>query len=236
MVPEAILLGGPALPIGAVCDGCNHHFGSNLEAMLVRHHLIAIPLQMMAIPGKGGRPRAKLGLYERGVKEGAAITFPVQKPIPRYDANGVRIGFSFTPKVDKRFDMNRFSRALHLIAFNAAALHRGLEAVLDAQFDDVRRYVRAPRRKERWPFIEICEQLERFVPGVSVQGLELEGRDVVRLQIFNTCFYVDLLNSGCLLAARSDDIGRTVNIIGPDWVAPEEPPSDPTKHYRVSVF
>src|SRR5688500_9551120 len=79
-VAEALYPHGPVMPPGAICDHCNHYFGANLESMLVQHPAIALPMQLHGLPGKTGKPRAKLGTFERDVEPGYSITFPSTKP------------------------------------------------------------------------------------------------------------------------------------------------------------
>lgn len=119
-LPEALLRNGPALSIGAICDACNHYAGTNLEAILVEHPAIAFPLQLLGVPGKNGKPRAKLGVFERGIEEDAAVTFAIPTPEISLGPDGVTRA-EFEIGLDPGFNMMQFRRALYHAAFNLAA-------------------------------------------------------------------------------------------------------------------
>jgi hypothetical protein len=142
-LPEAILRNGPIMTHGLICDGCNN-YSAQLEAVLVSHPAIAMPIQLLGLKGKKGKPRTKLGEFMRGAEDGATITFATTEPIITVDPDGVRRA-TIKSLPDPRFDMAKFSRALHLAAFNVAALNRGAEWALDPARDAVRAYVRKPR-------------------------------------------------------------------------------------------
>lgn len=233
-LPEALLRGGPALPVGTVCDGCNHYAGANLESVLVRHPAIALPLQLLAIPGKTGKTRKKLGVYETGVEPDAAVTFPVEEPVITLGADGIRRA-TVRGKADPSFDMDPFRRSLYHGAFNLATLHRGYEWALGLQNDPVRKYVRHPKKKERWTFLQAHHTVYSTRAPITAESLEVEGADIIRFRFFQVEFYVDLLNSGCLETARFDPSGAG-SVIGWNWKTPKPPPSDSTRHFRVSIL
>lgn len=231
--PEGLYPRGPALKRGIVCDACNHYFGAKLESALLAHPLIALPLQLMGIPGKRGKARKKLSVYERDVVPDADVTFPIAAPKISYDRFGVRT-FTFQPLVDKNFNMDCFRRALYHIGFNLVVANRGLEAARDARYAPLRNYVRRPRSGERWPFLQIITtSFEVFVPSVGAKAIDLSGRDLLVLTIFNTNFVIDLLNSGCLLTAEAEGSAK---IIGPDWTPEAQEQAPPGTHYRVSIL
>jgi hypothetical protein len=130
---------------------CNHYFGAKLESVLLSHPLIALPLQLMGIPGKKGKARKKLSIYEREVVPDADITFPIAPPKVSYDQHGVGT-WTFQPLVDKNFDMDCFRRALYHIGFNLVIANRGIEVARDERYAPLRNYVRRPRLGERWTF------------------------------------------------------------------------------------
>jgi hypothetical protein len=231
--PEGLFPKGPALKRGIVCDSCNHYFGAKLESVLLSHPLIALPLQLMGIPGKRGKARKKLSIYEREVVPDADITFPIAPPKVSYDQYGVGT-WTFQPLVDKNFDMDCFRRALYHIGFNLVVANRGLEISREERYAPLRNYVRRPRSGERWPFVQIITtSFEVFLPSVGAKAIDLTGRDLLILTIFNTNFCIDLLNSGCLLTAKAEG---SATVIGPDWVPATQEQTPPGAHYRVSIL
>lgn len=231
--PEGLYPGGPALKRGIVCDRCNHYFGAKLESVLIAHPLIALPLQLMGIPGKEGKARKKLSIYERDVEPDAEITFPIAPPKFSRNTRGERTA-TFQPLVDRKFDMDRFRRALYHIGFNLVVANRGIQESQDPRYRPLRTYVRRPRTGERWPFVQaLTHSLKVFVPKVGAELLDVKGREIVRMRIFNTQFYVDLLNSGCLLSARTEG---SATVIGPEWKAHDQEKAAPGVHYRVSIL
>jgi hypothetical protein len=217
-----------------VCDSCNHYAGRKLERVLVGHPLIAIPLQLGRLPGKAGKPRKRLGVYEIDVTPEGGITFPIEEPKIWIDKKGVkRAKFSIHPLIDPNFDFDRYRRALHHIGLNLTAINEGLETVLREEFDPVRKYVRAPKKNERWPFVEITEQFSKFVPGVDAKRLSFDRGLLIRLRIFNTTYFIDLLNSGCLLTSRVS--GKGAKIFLPEYKSPT-PKVDPRRRYRATII
>src|SRR5690606_34628734 len=65
--PEAIYPNGPCLPPGVICDPCNHYVGTKLEPVLLGYPLIALPLQVAELPGKKGKARKRIGIFDREV-------------------------------------------------------------------------------------------------------------------------------------------------------------------------
>ena len=231
--PEGLKPGGPALKPGIVCDKCNHYFGANLESVLLSHPHIALPLQLMGVPGKKGKARKKLSVYEREVEPDADVTFPIAPPKISYDEFGVR-SWTLQPLIDKNFDMDCFRRALYHIGFNLVVAHRGLEAAREERYAPLRKYVRRPLLGERWPFLQITTPPSRSLrTSVGARAVPLEGRELLAIAIFNTTFCIDLLNSGCLLTAR---VEGSATIIDPDWVPATQEQAPPGTHYRASIL
>jgi len=52
------------------------------------------------------------------------------------------------------FDLLKYRRALHHIAFNAVASIVGEAQVLRPEFDSLRKYLRSPKRGEAWTYAE----------------------------------------------------------------------------------
>lgn len=235
--PEALVPEGPTLPLGAVCDHCNHYIGANLETALIGHPLIAFPIQMVGLPGKKGKARKKLGIFERGIESDMVVTFPVARPSLSVDPNDDRIArFSFSATPSSVGEMDRLRRALHHIALNLWALNRGVESALEPRFNAVRHYVRRPRPRERWPFVQLVQQLTFFENGVGARRVPFEGAELMRIRIFNTEFWVDLLNTGIFRRAlvTGDGQGHGM-VVDPDWKPVPHEAALPGVHHRISI-
>jgi hypothetical protein len=123
--------------------------------------------------------------------------------------------------------MDRFSRGLHMIAFNLAALNRGIETAFESRYDQVRKYIRAPRLRERWPFLQVIgpSEMVKLVPEVfpvGPAGKEGDG-DFVRFEQFNFSWIVDLANTGLLKREGvrvSSDLKISWKVIDSDWTPP----------------
>jgi hypothetical protein len=79
----------------------------------------------------------------------------------------------------------------------------------------------------------ITTSFEVFLPGVGAKAIDLTGRDLLVLTIFNTNFCIDLLNSGCLLTAKAEG---SATVIGPDWMPASQEKAPPGTHYRASIL
>jgi hypothetical protein len=228
--PEALFRRGPVFPIGTICDKCNQYLGNELETMLVQHPLISAQIQSYGLPGKKG-VRKKLGVFERPQAERPVLRFLCQEPAPRFDERGIRIGFSVTPVWNPNFDMDRFSRGLHMIAFNLAVANRGIETAFGQQYDAVRKYIRQPKRGERWPFLQVIgpNKPVKLVPEVRPIGPESGGgeADFVMIEQFNFAWCVDLSNSGLLRSGGievTSTVGASWEVIDQRWTPPEDRP------------
>lgn len=245
--PESLLLDGPALQIGELCDGCNQYFGKELETMLTMHPLIAMQIQSFGLVKKKRKERKKLNVFERVREDGKTVLqFAVAPPVFKYEF-GVRVGATLTPLWDANFHMGRFSRGLHMIAFNLAVLNRGSKMAFHPRYAPVRNYVRKPRSGEFWPFLQVVQDLSKvnlhpYVTPIPPTGAA-KGDGVgeyTGISLFNLHFVVDLLNTGTLKAGRvrvSEPVGEAA-IIDSDWVPPRQEPhliGDKQAHYRVTV-
>lgn len=225
-LPEAVYRGGPAFPVGVICDKCNEYLGTKLETMLVKHPVVSMQMQSYGIPGKKG-VRRQLGVFERTQGDHPTLSFPVAEPKFRYNKQGIRIGFTVMPLWDPHFDMDRFSRGLHMIAFNLAVLRRGIDTAFDAHYDRVRRYIREPGKGERWPFLQVIgpHTAVKLVP--EVRPVECEGADLVKIELFNVIWWVDLQNSGVLRRdqVRVESNGDTSwDLVDSNWKPPKDEP------------
>ncbi len=115
-----------------------------------------------------------------------------------FDSKGIQV----TVKDPPQFDNLLFRRALHRFAFSVAAHEKSPGYVLQARFDPVRKYIRAPHRGETWPYAQVIvkrtakrSELENRISFAFVP--EAPGM-CVRLSIFVDDFFVDLFNTGGL--------------------------------------
>ena len=187
--PQAIGKNEFILPRGAECDGCNAYVG-DLENCLISQPYISLVLQLLRIPGSKGRPRVLIG--NAGISDdGKSVVMPVA------DATIGNDGASARPIVHKNFDLDRFRRALHRVAFGMYAYSYGVEAALAHRFNAVRRYVRFNEPPTPWPFAQ--QGLPEFIESrVGAYFQPKGGALLVRLEICELDFAVDLLNSGAL--------------------------------------
>lgn len=242
--PEALLPNGPAFAVGDMCDKCNQYFGKELETMLTMHPLIAMQIQSHGLPGKKGKERKRLNVFERVVEENRTVLqFNVAPPKFEYDSNGIRVRANITPLWDPNFCMGRFSRVLHMIAFNLAVLNRGLDMAFEPIYTAVRDYVRKPRPGEFWPFLQVVQGLSDVRLKAQVTPLApTDGGDggLVAISLFNLHFIVDLLNSGTVTPdhIRVSEPAGDIRIIGPDWKPPQQEPHGVGAEqirYRVTI-
>ncbi len=242
VIPEAIYPGGPVLPTGVECDRCNQYAGSKLETHLVRHPVLARLIQLMGLPGKEGVPRKKLGVFERNAEPEVTVSYPVEPPVECYGPDGNR-EWRVRTVVDPEFNLARFSRGLHHVGLNVVAHLHGAGRALDSRFNAARRFVRKPKNgEERWTFVQLCEQMERFSPKVRAFSRPLaDGWDgwIVGLQFYNAHFYIDLCNTGCLLRTRIRGHVLAAHVVGPDYVppkrsAPEQLAGGGTRHWMLT--
>ena len=68
---------------------------------------------------------------------------------------------------------------------------RGVDFVLQEPFDPVRRYIRAPRAGERWPYGE-DRVPGKLVTRIAVEVVNGADGEAFRMQLFNGVFFVDL--------------------------------------------
>lgn len=245
--PESLLLDGPAFAVGEMCDKCNQYFGKELETMLTMHPLIAMHIQSYGLLGKKRKARKRLNVFERVQEEGETVLrFATASPIFQYNAHGIRVGARISPLWDSNFHMGRFSRGLHMIAFNLAVLNRGVDMAFEPRYTPVREYIRKPRSSEFWPFVQVVQDLSEVklhpyvAPIEPIDAHENSFGELVGINIFNLHFIVDLLNIGILKEGRirvSEPAGE-VAVIGPDWAPPRQEPQivgDKEVHYRVTI-
>lgn len=218
--PEALHANDEVLPRGSVCDSRNQYLGRRLDENLIRYPSIALAIQFLAAPGKSGKSRKLIGSIEReipGDVEALLRTF-TEKPTIVTAAAGSRRAI-VQLKSDPQFRMPRFRRALHHVAFNVIAKMEGPEHMLSEHWDAARNYIRSPKNEtESWGFAQLTPSMDSIPRAVQGVRWECGRRELVSLQLFQSMFVVDLMNTGDLeTLAREQD----ADFIGP---AQQEPP------------
>jgi hypothetical protein len=224
VVPEGLGQNDDIFAEGMLCDRCNRYFGQTLEPALLRHPTLASDMQRLGVLGKGRAPRTIIGNWRRS--EDGSYWVPMAPPKPSGTVNG-RPFLTFLPILDCSFDQLKFRRGLHLLAFNTLVFRHTSGQAYDPRhpkYDAVRSYIRAPKRpKEAWPF------LQRYDPpaaggNVEVGLCDADSGVIVKIRAYSFEFYVDLLNSGTLLAwAQTKGIGDHINLIEPGVRYPASP-------------
>lgn len=215
-------------PPGVVCDRCNKYFGDKIESALIRHPTLAHDMQRLGVPGRDGGPREILGNWRRDPD--GAVLVPMAPP-QNWRQRSERVDVGLLPILDPAFDQLRFRRGLHLLAFSKLA-HMYVTGRApaepswdprDARYDAVRTYIRAPKRHtEAWPF------LERYVPPAVVGNVGVDvfiryGVVIGRIRAYSLEFYVDLMNTGGLLAFAEVEGITPVTLIEPSVRYPASP-------------
>jgi hypothetical protein len=214
-VPEVLLQNDLLLPPGAECDPCNNYL-RKLDDALVLHPMIGLAVQKLGLPGKRGKPRQRLSGIERE---------PTDDPEALIRGDGVvyseevtedgktRIVASF--QVDPGFDMLKFRRALHRLAFNALARRDGLGAALDAKWDRLRDYLRRPTPKQSRPFAQLTPDPGWMPPNITVTPVERGAREVWLIHIFGAIFVVELTESETFEQLAREKSGSGWVYVGP---------------------
>jgi hypothetical protein len=222
------------LPIGAICDACNHYLGHELDDVLVAHPLVSFFVQFLGLNGKSGKPRKVLGNVSRNIHPNS-VTIPTEAPVFRTEADGSRTA-TVRPVVARNFSLSRFRRALHHIGLNVLALQDGAERALEAAFDPVRRYVRSPHKGERWPYaqyLNIENGLARDVTLVLEREADAEFVGIVIAK--SIIFGVDLLNTGRLEAWMTRELPKGSHIVAATDDVPREGARNDGKSFRITL-
>jgi len=232
VIPEALAQNDWVLPLGAVCDKCNHYLGK-LDVVLASHPLIALGVQWLRLPGKNRKVRQVVGNVEQAPEE-SGIHVPTRPPHTTFPPGGRQT--SIEVLAPRTFNGPRFRRALHHVGLNLVALTDGPEAVLGPEFGDVRRYIRQPKPNERWAFAQM-QLLNSISPEVR---LLLHGRNdstFVGLRLFAGLFWVHLHNTGDLEAfVREQESTPDLTYVGPNDRLPREGPKQGKKRYRMTIL
>lgn len=192
ILPEAVAQNDLVLPRGAVCSPCNQYL-SELDTALATHPLLAFGIQALALPGKSGKARLRLGLFEQSGDSGAQELTLMPGAVDRVTT--VEGRSIFILKNPDLVIMRRFHRALHHVAFNFFARVAGCAEALRPIYDPARRYIRSPMKKEVWPY---------FASSLGPNPMDiidlfcLHTRSQVLLRFFNHMLAVDLLRGPTL--------------------------------------
>lgn len=234
VAPEALGPHGLVLPVGAVCDACNHYLGHELDSALVAHPVVALFVQFLGIPGKDGRTRTQLGGVRRDIHPNT-ITIPTSAPVWHVNADGSR-GVTVRPLLPREFSLSRFRRALHHVALNTLATQDGVERVLESDFDPVRAYIRHPRKGERWTYAQYVNLGQGLAPDLLLYLARHETSEIVSMLIGKAAaFAVDLLQTGELAKWAEKDLPPGHEIVGADVDPPRESRNRPATQYRLSI-
>ena len=187
--PEAIIANTGILLSGMVCNSCNQYLG-DLDNALIHDPFYSFAIQNMGLPGKKGKPRKKLGMFERPEANVLRIHIPpnILQRIP-----SKRNAIEFRGKLslpDKTYWKVR--RELYHIAFNVLASQRTNAEMLAPELDPVRKYIRYPQPKEQWPYGE------RFITQKKTSPFDWEvwltnDYILVRIRILDKEFFVEFL-------------------------------------------
>jgi hypothetical protein len=224
--PEALVESDLTLPLRVVCDSCNNYFGNTLDPVVVAWPTIALAIQFLELPGKTGKPRRRIAGFERPQPGILQVEVPT---VTITENAGYRSAHVALP-TPKELDIFKFRRALHHIALNLVAKDVSPTFARRAHFDPVRRYVRAPRKQEAWPFVAVTEPFDSFRNAVQGRRVAEGPGETVCLRIFNHDFYVDLLNRGRLLPWAELTFGDRLEIYMPHWKPPTAPKAGPVRH------
>ena len=211
--PEALGNRDLILPAGTVCEKCNQYAGHELESALVAHPWIAMALHFWGVHGKQGRIRQQLGTVVSQPSEPGTVTmkFSIAAPKLSFHADGL-VEMQATATTPTDFRLDRFRRALHYLGMNVVAYLEGGSSVLEPKYDPVRNYVRRPRnRREAWIYSEDSPPVKHIPLVLDANVLETPRGKIVVLQLFQTVYGVDLLNSGDLRAAATEPDLRIVD-------------------------
>jgi hypothetical protein len=231
VVPEAVGRNNLVLPVGAVCDSCNQYLG-RLDSTLAKHPLVSLGAQLLRIHGKGGKVRRVIGTVAQEESE-HAVSIPVKaESVQTRDGTEWRV----TPLVDRDFRDYEFRRALHHVALNTIAYRDGAGYACEPVFDAVRRYIRQPRKKERWGFGQL-PLFDQLSPNIKLLRQAAGNALFVGMRLYAVVFWVDLLGSDALpsFVEKEQRSHPDLRYFGPAEGIPSEMIWDGENDYRVFI-
>ena len=234
MLPEAIAQNGLVLPVGAVCDACNHYLGHELDSALAAHPVVSLLIQFLRLPGKRGKLRDRVGNVASDVRAGG-ITIPCAEPKITVAADGSRSATA-QPLFAPTFNLLRFRRALHHVGFNALVHRDGVERAYGSEYDDVRRYVRRPHKGESWPYGQYVNLERGIARDVSVVRLQTPESEFPTLIVGKAAvFGVDLRNTGALARIVEREYPVGAEVVAADYRLPKMRDTKGGAQYRLTI-
>jgi hypothetical protein len=234
VVAEGVMRNRITLASGVQCDLCNQYFGDQLEPELIRHPAVAWAIQSAKVPGKGGKVRERVGNVVRTTTPAPGFFVETAAPAVRKNSAGETI-VTILPLLDPNFQLLRFRRALHLIAFNTLAYKMGAPAARESKYDTLRNYIRRPGREEAWAFAFTYDGAGHEVVVEGHTASELGT--ITRVQLYTHHFYVDLMNAGRLGEWVAQGLSNA-ELVGPGDDHPKSPKAGSvldSKRYRITI-
>lgn len=211
VLPEALAQNDLVLPVGAVCDACNHYLGHELDTALAAHPVVSLLIPFLRLPGKRGKLRDRVGNVASDVHPGG-ITVPCAEPKITVAPDGSQSA-TVQPLLAPTFDLLRFRRALHHVGFNALVHRDGVERAYGGEYDEVRRYVRRPHKGESWSYGQYIDLARGIARDISIVRLQTPDSEFPILIVGKAAvFGVDLRNTGALatIVEREYPVGAEV--------------------------
>lgn len=234
VLPEAIAQNSMVLPVGAVCDGCNHYLGHELDSALAAHPVLSLLIQFLRLPGKRGRRRDTVGNVASGVHPNG-ITIPCAEPKITAAPDGTRSA-TVVPLLAPTFDLLRFRRALHHVGLNALAMRDGVERAYESQYDEVRRYVRKPYKHESWPYGQYINLAKGIARDITVVLLRSDKSEFPTLIVGKAAvFGVDLRGSGALAGIVEHEYPEGAALVTAEFKQPSESAKKQGAQYRFTI-
>ena|GEM_PF-2104411 len=234
MLPETLAQNGFILPVGAVCDACNHYLGHELDSTLVAHPVVSLLVQFLRLPGKRGKTRDRVGNVASNAHPGG-ITIPCAEPRITVGPDGLRSA-TVEPLLAPTFDLLRFRRALHHIGFNSFAHRDGVERAYGHEYDDVRRYVRRPHKKESWPYAQYVDLSRGIARNITVLRISSGESEFPMLIVGKAAIFgVDLRNTGALPSIVEREYPLGARVVPAHYRLPKRPATKRGVQYRVTI-
>jgi hypothetical protein len=180
VIPESLGF-KETLPKGYVCDNCNNYF-ANLDNVIVHNRFIALQVGTEQIPGKKDKIRKEIGNKLSFSEKGY---FSLTSDTLNIPSGKLEESYEFKFSQDKVFNEMKFARGIHKIAFNLYAFNYGQRASLNQKFDNLRRYIKNPYKKEFWKYAV------KYSPNSNNRFIK---KNIVVFNIYNIEFMVSLVN------------------------------------------
>lgn len=205
-IPEAVVANDFVMPSGSQCDACNNYL-KKLDSALASYSGIALWIQALGLPGKKRRPRLQLGWFQR-VRDSASKTLSIEaEGIHHIDYTTQKP--TIAVRVPRGWKQSDFHRALHCVAFNCLSFRLTEQQLLHPTFDQVRNYIRRPKRGEIWPY-SVAVLGTQYIPDIDILIMGTAAWLVV-LRFFNQVFAVQLVNFGSFHASFVDSMPPEVS-------------------------